>query len=223
MARTTTLFSKRPVSGAVKTRLVPPLTGGQAAALAQALLDDAVAALGEDASLNTGIAVAPAEAAPWFGARYPGLAIEPQVGAGLAARLANWFEAHCRADATTVVIGSDCPLVDADVARAAHAALDAGADAVFVPDSGGGYCLVGLRRSVPALFRDVVMSTDSMLAATLEVAEAAGLEVTLLPELYDIDTEHDLARLRRDLTNWPTRSFPRRTADFLSSLDLSRV
>lgn len=198
--RLTTVFSKRPCEGRVKTRLSPPLTAAQAATLAQAMLDDVIENHLASGAFRLAIAAAPAEAVGWFRARYPAVdTVEPQAGEGLGARLAAWFDQRCAPGTSVVVIGSDCPLLGSATVAAAHEALEGGADAVFAPDAGGGYCLVGLTRAVPRLFTDVPMSGVDMFARTLDVARAEGLAVECLPEHYDVDVEADLERLKRDL------------------------
>ncbi|TDJ68572.1 MAG: glycosyltransferase [Planctomycetota bacterium] len=224
--RLTTVFSKRPSEGRVKTRLSPPLTAAQAAALARAMLDDVVGNHLASGAFRLAIAAAPADAVDWFRARYPGVeTVEPQVGEGLGARLAAWFDRYCASGTSVVVIGSDCPLLGSATIVAAHEALERGADAVFAPDAGGGYCLVGLTRSVPRLFTDVPMSEGDMFARTLDVARAEGLAVECLPEHYDVDVESDLERLKRDLMQRSQASgaeaaggFPAHTHRFLLEL-----
>ena len=52
-----------------------------------------------------------------------------------------------------VLIGSDCPDIDANYVEAAFDALDS-ADVVFGPAEDGGYGLVGLTRPVPEVFAE---------------------------------------------------------------------
>jgi len=59
----------------------------------------------------------------------------------------------------TVIIGSDCPELTADLLTAAFDKLSQ-AQVVFGPARDGGYYLVGLTQPVPQLFRDVHWSTE---------------------------------------------------------------
>jgi glycosyltransferase A (GT-A) superfamily protein (DUF2064 family) len=59
---------------------------------------------------------------------------------------------------------------------------------VLGPASDGGYWLIGLRRSRPALFHNMPWSTDQVFAETLRRADAAHLRVHRLRELVDVDT-----------------------------------
>jgi uncharacterized protein len=93
-----------------------------------------------------------------------------------------------------VLIGSDLPQLSPLTLEAAFEALRGGAPLVLGPSTDGGYYLVGLTQPQPQLF-DIRMSTPHVLAQTLERADQLGLEYSLLPEDFDIDTGADLERL----------------------------
>jgi len=224
--RLTTIFTKRPAPGAVKTRLSPPLAPEQAAELALAMLDDTVRLCAAELGFETRLRVAPPSALAWFRARYEDVPATAQKGEGLGVRLAAHFAAHLTGsvgNVTCVVIGSDAPHLGVERIHAAHAALADGADVVLGPDEGGGYHLVGLRRPVPELFTEIPMSTGDMFERTATLARSLGLTLELVPRGYDIDTPDDLERLARELrdpdlfpTDAPVR--PHATAAVLSRL-----
>jgi len=198
MLRSTTIFAKQPVAGQVKTRLSPPLSSAAAARLALAMLDDEVRTLARG-DWRLGLAVAPADACAWFTQRYPQAHVEAQVGSGLGARLAEFFTRHAATEASTVVVGSDCPLLSVEALAELHARLAAAAECVLIPDHGGGYCAVGLTRPAPELFTQVEMSTPTMFDETLRVAQRSGLRVEVLEASYDVDDDVGLERLRQAL------------------------
>jgi uncharacterized protein len=72
---------------------------------------------------------------------------------------------------------------------------------VIIPSVDGGYSLIGITCAEAAapLFAPMVWSTPQVLAQTLARAEAAGLEVTLMPPQRDIDDQEDLDWLRATL------------------------
>ena len=146
-----------------------------------------------------GLAVAPASACAWFTQRYPAARVEAQVGDGLGERLATFFERRTASEASTVVVGSDCPLLSVEALIEMHTRLSGPAECVFIPDQGGGYCAVGLTRAVPELFTQVTMSTPTMFDETLRVAERNGLRVEVLDASNDVDDETGLERLREAL------------------------
>jgi rSAM/selenodomain-associated transferase 1 len=223
--RLTALFTKHPTPGTVKTRLCPPLTPGQAARLAEGMLRDAVARSSAGA-WRTALVFAPRESAFWFRATFAELEEQvPQVEGGLGARLANYVEGVFarQTAATLVVIGSDQPLVPLARLEEAHRALEAGVECVLGPDRGGGYYLIGLRRSVPELFTHVPMSSAGMCAATEELARSLGLGVERLAEHSDVDVPEDLERLRAALSGpRDAPAFTRHTRRALLELGLLR-
>lgn len=96
------LIAKQPRPGRVKTRLVPPCTPGQAAALAEAALADTPhAALAAPARRR--VPVLDDEPGTWLPPRFD---IAPQCGGGLDERLAGAFAA---VDGPALLIGMDTP------------------------------------------------------------------------------------------------------------------
>ena len=195
--RVTSLFTKCPRPGRVKTRLLPVLAPAAAADLATAMLLDTAERLAAEPDLGPELALAEPDEAPWFEEHVPWLTERvPQAGSGLAERLAGHFERRLAAGAASVVVlGSDQPLVPLARYAEAHAALEAGADVVLGPDVGGGYYLVGLRAPRPELFLEVAMSSGDMCTRTVALARDAQLRVELLPTELDVDTPEDLERL----------------------------
>ena len=187
---TLAVIAKAPVPGRVKTRLIPALTPEQAAAVALASLQDTLDAV-RAARVAARVIVLDGE--PW-----PDLAdltVLAQHGAGLDDRLAHAFtDAATATSLPVLLIGMDTPQVTpALLEAAADALLAPGVDAVLGLATDGGWWALGLRVPDPALLRGVPMSTDGTGAAQAARLETAGLGVTLLPELTDIDTVADLA------------------------------
>ncbi|MCX3061687.1 glycosyltransferase, partial [Streptomyces sp. GXMU-J5] len=82
------VLAKEPVAGRVKTRLTPPFTPREAAALAEAALRDTLdAALA--APVRRRVLVLAGEPGPWLP---PGFDVVPQRGDGLDERIAAAFE-----------------------------------------------------------------------------------------------------------------------------------
>jgi glycosyltransferase A (GT-A) superfamily protein (DUF2064 family) len=185
----------------VKTRLCPPLSAEEAAALAACLLDDALAlsaACAPALGLEAVLALHPGSACAELARRVPTpFRVVRQRGPDLAARM-SWAvrEAAAAGCARILLRGSDSPLLDGGALRAALAALEH-ADLALAPDADGGYGLVALRRPLPGIFAHPT-STASLLAETLAGARSAGLRAALLAPGFDIDTAADLARLARE-------------------------
>ncbi|MFF8828475.1 DUF2064 domain-containing protein [Streptomyces sp. NPDC015131] len=176
------VIAKEPVPGRVKTRLTPPFTPGEAAALAGAALSDTLrAATATPAARH--VLVLDGSPGPWLP---PGVEVRPQSTGTLDARLAAAF-ADCAGPA--LLIGMDTPQVTPGLLSPA---LDfTRYDAWFGPAADGGFWALGLAAPDPALLRGVPMSVPGTGAAQYARLRAAGLRVGLLPELRDVDTAAD--------------------------------
>lgn len=181
------VIAKEPVPGKVKTRLVPPLTPWEAAALAGAALEDTLRTVAQVPDAGRVLVLDGAPGA-WLPA---GFTVLPQRGNGLDERLAAAFEdAHRAQPVPVVLIGMDTPQVAAGLLTDALSLLT-GHDAVFGPASDGGFWLLGLRVPDAALLLGVPMSQPTTGEIQLRRLREAGLSVALLPCLTDVDTMAD--------------------------------
>jgi rSAM/selenodomain-associated transferase 1 len=187
------VIAKAPVPGRVKTRLTPPFTPVEAAALAEAALKDTLAAV---LCTEAGRRVLALEGAagPWLP---PGFDVIQQRGAGLDERIAHALtDAQSAVPLPVVLIGMDTPQVTAELLDTAVTPLvDGSADATFGFAEDGGFWLLGLRDADPSLLLGVPMSRPDTGSQQLLRLEQAGLRVRLVPELTDIDTATEAERI----------------------------
>jgi rSAM/selenodomain-associated transferase 1 len=202
-----------------KTRLAPHLSPSRLTALRAALLADtlhAVAALPSVAMFFT-----PAEAEEEVAALSGGVfARVPQVAGDLGARMLAAFRYLLQASETmdaqagrptpaaAILVGSDVPLLSAQVVLEAAATLDTHGGIIIGPADDGGYYLIGMTRVHPGLFDGIAWGTDSALSDTLRAAERLGVDARLARGAYDVDTIDDLLRLERDLAWAPAQACP---------------
>ncbi|BDF72552.1 hypothetical protein CE91St41_35340 [Oscillospiraceae bacterium] len=192
------LFSRLPVPGRVKTRLMPPLSGAECAALQKAMtLDTAhtLAALGRDLFLFHSDEGAPAllDGLP-RGAR-----LFPQSGADLGERMYNAVAAVLAMGyGDCLLLGSDLPFLTAPEVAEAGRVLE-GSDVVLCPSPDGGYWLIGMRRPFPPIFHGQRYGTGSVLDDALACCAAHGLRAGLGPVRRDLDTPEDLAWFLEEL------------------------
>ncbi|HEX6423187.1 MAG TPA: TIGR04282 family arsenosugar biosynthesis glycosyltransferase [Acidimicrobiales bacterium] len=180
------IVAKEPVPGRVKTRLCPPCTPREAAALAAASLADTLTAARRSGAARVVLAL-DGRPGPWCP---PGVEVVGQGGGGLDRRLtAAWAAATTGA---AVLVGMDTPQATAADLDAAMAALaDDGADAVLGPASDGGWWAIGLRRPHARAFLGVPMSRPDTGAHQRARLRALGLRTHLLPMRTDVDTWAD--------------------------------
>jgi glycosyltransferase A (GT-A) superfamily protein (DUF2064 family) len=63
------------------------------------------------------------------------------------------------------------------------------------PASDGGYYLIGAKKLHRRLFEEIRWSSEQVLDQTVRRARELEIDVSLLPEWYDVDTLADLERL----------------------------
>jgi hypothetical protein len=203
-ATTLLVIAKQPVPGRVKTRLVPPCTHEQAAALAEAALADTLHTM-LTVPARRRILVLDGRPGPWLP---PGFDIMPQCGGPLDERLAGAFAA---VPGPALLIGMDTPQVAPGLLTVDWQA----ADAVFGPAADGGFWALGLRMPDPGLLRGVPMSTPGTGAIQRGRLLAAGLRVADLPPLRDVDTAADAVAVARQA---PRSRFAARARDLAGVL-----
>ena len=188
------VFTKPPIPGRVKTRLIGPLTPGSAARLHRALLADLLAALGGgDFAVRLAVALEQGEVMPAIG--HPVLSgVERQRGADLGERMFRALSDAGRDHPLVAVVGSDLPGLDARRLDEAFDQLESGADIVLGPTADGGYYLLATRaeRLDRRLFAGVEWSTSRVLEQTLARCQTLRLRRAMLETRRDIDRPADL-------------------------------
>jgi hypothetical protein len=203
-ATTLLVIAKEPVPGRVKTRLVPPCTHEQAAALAEAALADTLHTVLMTPARRR-VLILEGKPGPWLPS---GFDIVPQCEGPLDERLAA---AYAAIRGPALLIGMDTPQVTPGLL-----AVDwQGADAVYGPAADGGFWALGLLVPDPALVRGVPMSLPDTGAIQRARLLAAGLRVADLPQLRDVDTAADAVAVARQA---PRSRFAARVREFATAL-----
>ena len=204
------LLAKAPVAGRVKTRLCPPCSPQEAAALARAALEDTLEAMLSTPG-TTPVVVLDGEPGDWLP---DGIPVVAQRSGDLGDRLQGALD---DVGGPVLVIGMDTPQVAAPLlATAASALLAPGTDAVLGPAADGGYWLIGVRAPQPGLFTGVAMSVDTTAYEQRARLRALGLTWTELEVLRDVDGIADA----REVAATAPRS---RFAAALARLDLEET
>ena len=185
-------FARVPVSGRVKTRLIP------------ALGEEGACQLHIDLMQHCCQQLLAAELAPvelWLDSEveHPAVAacaaqgavLRCQYGADLGQRMHHALLDGLARYRRVVLVGSDCPGIDSQYLRQANHGLDT-APLCLGPATDGGYVLIGACRSDPGLFEGVEWGADTVLADTLANVGRLGWGVEVLSELADIDRPGDL-------------------------------
>ena len=186
-------MAKASAPGRTKTRLVPPLTFDEAAALNTAFLKDVghnIAKAAERVPIAGYMAFGP----PGSNAFFEGIF---QSSVGL---IESWYPdfGDClfraidqvldRGHVSAVVLNSDSPTLPTSLlVETAEILARPGDRAVLGPSTDGGYYLLGIKARHRRLFERVAWSTEHVARQTLERAVEIGLDVHVLPAWYDVD------------------------------------
>jgi len=199
------IMAKASAPGRTKTRLVPPLSFDEAAALNTAFLQDISDNLllaARYASIAGYAAYAPPGSENFFYRILPsaiGLidACLPNFGDCL---LRTMEEILTRGHGSAVVLNSDSPtLPTALLVETADALAQSGERAVLGPSADGGYYLLGLKTAHHRLFEEIAWSTERVAEQTLERAREIKLDIHTLPVWYDVDDVEGLRRLHGEV------------------------
>jgi rSAM/selenodomain-associated transferase 1 len=199
------VMAKAPRPGKVKTRLAPPLTLDQSAAVNTCFLRDTtenlatVTASGRAAGV---ISYTPVGDEVLFDNLLPAsFALVPQRGDGFGERLLATVEDLLACGYGSVcLIDSDSPTVPAAAFEQAVAELARPGDRIVLgPSHDGGYYLIGLKRAHSEPFANINWSTSTVFAETIAAAKSADLEAVILPLWYDVDDAATLDLLTAEL------------------------
>lgn len=199
------VMAKAPRPGKVKTRLSPPLTPEQAAAINVCFLKDtteniqAVSASGASAGV---ISYTPVGDEALFEGIFPDpFVLVAQRGDGFGERLLAAAEDILACGYGAVcLIDSDSPSVPAAALQQAVKELAREGDRIVLGGShDGGYYLIGMKRAHPEPFANITWSTASVYAETVRAVRGAGLELVELPLWYDVDDAATLKILSDEL------------------------
>lgn len=197
------IMTKVPRAGRVKTRLTPPLTPEESAALNICFLRDTAAAIagaGERAQ-GLGCYTPVGEEAAYFDIFPAGFQLIAQREGSFGERLMGAVEDLLSVGFSAVcLIDSDSPTVPASAfAEAVSFLLQPNDRAVLGPSDDGGYYLIGMKQLHRHLFERIDWSTEHVCKQTQARAREANLDLHLLPTFYDVDDRTTLHRLCEDL------------------------
>ncbi len=181
------LFTRFPIAGECKTRLIPAVGPQGAAEIHRRLCSQTVELLCKTAAPVTIAATgAPISAfEQWLGSR---MRYTEQVEGGLSERLLAFV-----GKTPVIFFGADTPDLTVEIVQAAIDGL-ATHRVVIGPAEDGGYYLIGMRDPLPELFADMPWSTSEVLPETLHRLSQLGIEPLMLDTLSDCDRPEDLVR-----------------------------
>ncbi len=196
-------FTRYPVPGKTKTRLIPELGKAGAAELQRRLTEITFRTAHRFSSYHNVDVELRFEGGDknkvrrWLGSDAV-LLKQPQgdLGTRMCVSFEDAFQQGCR---RVVLMGSDTPGIAVDHLKQAFETLN-DHDLVLGPSTDGGYWLVGMKASND-IFSGIPWGSKVVLDQTLRSAKALGLKSALIEPLEDIDTFDDLKTWDKSLAN----------------------
>lgn len=212
------VFTRVPVAGQTKTRMMPYLSAEECAKLHTCFLKDIRdTCAGADADIFVCYTPEKLEKRLYgiFGRDVPCF---PQEGEGLGERMHHAIE-HVLAKEydACILIGTDVPEIRPEHLRLAFRVLE-DQDVVFGPTTDGGYYLIGMKGSSRVPFENQIYGSGNVLENTIAGLETHGMRAGIAATLHDMDTREDLAgyrermRKKKELQNTHTGRFLMKTS-----------
>lgn len=203
------VFTRYPVPGKTKTRLIKSL-GATGSAQLQSQLSEQILhqvnLLQKTISVDVQVYYAHdsgKEVAQWLGS---GNSYRQQCRGDIGRRMEAAFQqAFTDGAELAILIGTDIPDLTASLLHRALQALSSH-DLVFGPTHDGGYYLIGMKKAIfskvrDRLFYDIPWSTDSVLRRSTEKLESVNSDIYLLQQLRDLDTPAQLHAWLEEIPN----------------------
>ena len=192
------VFSKAPVAGEVKTRLIPALGETAATELYQDLVTSTLTTARQTNIVAIQLWCSPDIKHPFFDECTDNfnITLHSQEGDNLGERM---YLALCTAldrYSHALLIGCDCPQLSASDLVLANNKLVEGYDVVLGPAEDGGYYLIGAKLPHQELFSGMDWGSGTVLSKTRECLKGLDLEYFELEEKWDLDRPEDLLRYR---------------------------
>lgn len=192
------IFAKAPITGEVKSRLIPYLGTEGATALYERMVSHALSIAVRSRVGPVELWCTPSTEHPFFlqCEKKFRAKLHRQIEGTLGDRMAYALGRTLETSPMALLIGTDCPsLTSADLITAKEV-LERGVTAVVSPAEDGGYVLIGLRQYDSALFEGIHWGTGSVLEETRQRLRGLGWSWRELPERWDVDRPEDVERLR---------------------------
>ena len=202
------LFAKFWQPGTVKTRLAVGIGEQSACKLYRAFVFHLIERLRDSADQRT-VVFSPRERQSDFQKSIPSYwKLWPQSSGNLGTRMSTFFRDQFKFKSTEVedelsphkivIIGADCPQLDAHLVQSAFDLLDA-APVVIGPSNDGGYYLIAMRQKCFDIFAGIEWSAETVFSRTAQRLEELKIEFLTLPTLTDVDDLESLLALESEL------------------------
>jgi len=192
------IFSKPPIAGLAKTRLIPALGEEGAAEYHGKLLRHTLTNVVCEGEWDSHLWCSENMGHSFFQSCLADYAItlHEQSGDDLGERMANAIQSMLGEYESVCIIGSDCPVLNRDKIRIVFASLNSKDDVVITPAEDGGYVLLAVRQQLRTeIFSGIKWGGADVYRQTLNKVRLLALKPAIQPVLWDVDEPADLDRI----------------------------
>jgi len=188
------IFTKAPVLGRVKTRLIPGIGRRRATSVYLDLLTRTLGTARKARFSSIQIWVGGELEHSYFSRlkNRHAVKIYKQQGKELGQRMSNAFDTALRRHPYAVLIGSDCPSLACSDLIASARCLEDKADVVLGPAVDGGYYLIGLSKNNKQIFSKIKWGKQNVFKDTCTNIKTLDWKLSLLSKRWDVDRTADL-------------------------------
>ncbi len=187
------VFTRAPVPGRTKTRLIPLLGEEGAADFHQSVLRSTLVSATSAQFSNIEIWCESEVNHPFLQqcAEDFSCTLQIQQGKDLGEKMHHAIHTTLATNEFVILVGSDCPAITTTILDEACQQLANGNDAVLGPSIDGGYYLIGLKQAGQKVFQGIEWSEADVAEKTRLNFDQLGLKYHELEVLADIDTPED--------------------------------
>lgn len=188
------IFSKAPVAGKVKTRLIPALGKTAATELYKQLIIGTIKTACSSDIAQVRLYCTPSTSHPFLQdcAQNFNIKLYLQKGPELGARMSQAFSDALSDFDFAIVVGCDCPWLKVTDLNEAYKKLDEKIEVVLGPAEDGGYYLLGLRSGQNHLFKNMLWGKSEILEETRGRLKKAKIDWHEIKKYPDLDLPEDL-------------------------------
>ena len=193
------LFTRVPIPGQTKTRLMPFLSGEECAKVHTKFVQD-IYAKSKMVDADVFVFYTPRDEQKLLEQYLDSEAIFlPQHGDDLGQRMKNAIGIALRMGYEKVVlIGTDIPQIHPETLKNAFDSLDE-KDIVIHPTFDGGYYLIGMKQEYDSIWKIERYGTNTVIYDTLQHMKNEKLSTAVGQMYYDVDDKNDLKHLYEDI------------------------
>ena len=200
------VFAKAPVKGRVKTRLFPSISEQQACDVHEKLLEHCLSNTHHDDWQRQLWSTDTQHPFIQSCEKKYSIPLCLQQGSDLGEKMYLAASESLKTFSYVIIIGTDCPTLNANYISEAVSRLKAGANVVLGPAVDGGYVLIGLSVDIESIFKDMQWGNEQVLSHTRQRLREAGISWEELAVQRDIDRPEDLDFLKQLQPSWFIRS-----------------